>query len=72
MKINTLFVFTFSVVQTINCFAQSPDNILDKHLQKIYSQSNFPGFAISIINKDSTLFAKSYGYADKVKKIPYS
>jgi CubicO group peptidase (beta-lactamase class C family) len=45
---------------------------LHKSLQKIHQQSNFPGFAIALVKDDSTLFANSYGYADKASKKPYT
>lgn len=72
MRINIFLALAFLVVQTISCFAQSPDKNLDKNLTKIYKESNFPGFSISIIKGDSTLYTKSYGYADKSKKTPYT
>ena len=72
MRINIFLALAFLVVQTISCFAQSPDKNLDKNLTKIYKESNFPGFSISIIKGDSTLYTKSYGYANKSKKTPYT
>jgi CubicO group peptidase (beta-lactamase class C family) len=72
MRINTFLALVFLVGQTISCSAQSSDKILNKNLTKIYKESNFPGFAISIIKEDSTLYAKSYGFADKTKKTPYT
>ena len=62
-----LFAFLF-----FSCNAQKADNNLDKSLTTIYKNSNFPGFAITIIKNDSILFAKSYGFANKEKKIPYT
>ncbi len=59
-------------VQFASCSAQSSYKVLDKTLTKIYKESNFPGFAISIIKGDSSLFSKSYGYADKAKKLTYT
>jgi CubicO group peptidase (beta-lactamase class C family) len=67
-----ILFLVFLVLQT-NCgSAQSSDKNLHKNLTKIYKESNFPGFAISIIKGDSTLYTKSYGYADKIKKTPYT
>ena len=62
-----LFAFLF-----FSCNAQKVDNNLDKSLTPIYKNSNFPGFAITIIRNDSVLFSKSYGFANKEKKIPYT
>jgi CubicO group peptidase (beta-lactamase class C family) len=72
MRINTFLALVPLVTQAIICSAQPPEEILDKDLTNIYQKSNFPGFAISIINRDSTLYARSYGYADKSKKTPYT
>jgi CubicO group peptidase (beta-lactamase class C family) len=72
MKFYTLLLFTLFVSQFVSCSAQSPEKALDKKLEQIYKESNFPGFAISIIKDDTTLFAKSYGYADKLRKKEYT
>ena len=72
MKINKILFLILIAIQTINCSAQSPDKILDKTLSKIYQESNFPGFAVTVVKTDSTLFANSYGYADRIKKVPYT
>jgi CubicO group peptidase (beta-lactamase class C family) len=71
MKKNIFLTLVLSI-EVIICTAQSPINILDKSLTKIYKESNFPGFAISIIKDDSILFSKGYGYANKSKKTPYT
>ncbi|MCP9746849.1 class A beta-lactamase-related serine hydrolase [Lacihabitans sp. CS3-21] len=72
MSRNISLALAFLVVQSLGGLAQSPDKNLDKSLSKIYKESNFPGFAISILKADTTLFAKSYGFADKSKKTPYT
>ncbi|GAB3280955.1 serine hydrolase domain-containing protein [Larkinella harenae] len=45
---------------------------MDKALRTIHKKSNFPGFAIAVVKKDSLCFSNSYGYADKRKKKPYT
>lgn len=72
MSRNISLALAFLVIHSICGFAQSPDKNLDKSLSKIYKDSNFPGFAITILKGDTTLFAKSYGFADKSKKTPYT
>jgi CubicO group peptidase (beta-lactamase class C family) len=72
MRIFSLIFFSFFTFQFSACVAQPSNQKLDKSLQKIYKESNFPGFAISILRSDSILFSKSYGYANKEKKIPYT
>ncbi len=51
--------------------AQTPEGLLNKSLAKIYKKSNFPGFTISVVTEDSTLFSQSYGYADKKRRLAY-
>jgi len=41
---------------------------LDLKLNKISKESNIPGFAISVVNADSLLFNKGYGYSDLKNK----
>lgn len=72
MKISKILTVALIAIQTIGCSAQSPDKILDKTLSKIYNESNFPGFTLTIVKNDTTLFAKCYGYADKTKKTSYT
>lgn len=52
--------------------AQNNNQTLDKSLKKIYTKSNFPGFAIAVIKPDTVLFSKGYGYADRKTKTPYT
>jgi CubicO group peptidase (beta-lactamase class C family) len=72
MRIYSLIILFLLTIQFSACVAQPNNVTLDKSLQKIYKESNFPGFAISIVTPDSVLFSKSYGYANKEKKIPYT
>ena len=62
------------LASTINaeCVAQQNNSALDKELEQIYRKSDFPGFAVSIIQNDSVLFAKGYGFADIKAKMPYT
>jgi CubicO group peptidase (beta-lactamase class C family) len=66
-----LFTGFCSFILLFQSFTQN-NQALDKSLQKIYSKSNFPGFAIAIIKPDTVLFSKGYGYADKKTKTPYT
>ncbi|HWV75539.1 MAG TPA: serine hydrolase domain-containing protein [Pseudosphingobacterium sp.] len=52
--------------------AQSAKDSLTKLLNEQCNQSGFPGFSVSIVNKDSILYEHAFGYADIEKKIPYS
>ncbi|MGD1945067.1 MAG: serine hydrolase domain-containing protein [Croceivirga sp.] len=46
--------------------------ILDAELTKISSLGLLRGYGVTIVNKDSTLFAKGYGFSDVEGKSPYS
>lgn len=72
MRINIFPTLLIVAILFSACSAQSPYKSLDKELEKIHKGSNFPGFAISIIRGDSSIFSKSYGYADRTKKTPYT
>ena len=72
MRINIFLLFVIGAFQLSACSAQPSSKSLDEKLAKIYKESNFPGFAISIIRGDSSIFLKSYGFADKSKKTPYT
>lgn len=41
-------------------------------ISKIYEQSDFNGFAVSIVNDQGTLYQQGFGYADVENKIPYT
>lgn len=41
-------------------------------ISKIYEQSNFNGFTVSIVNDKGTLYQQGFGYADVENKIPYT
>lgn len=41
-------------------------------ISKIYKQSDFNGFTVSIVNDKGTLYQQGFGYADVENKIPYT
>ena len=51
--------FTTVISQTSNQLQQ-----LDSYYSKSFQEWNIPGMAIAIVNKDSIVFSKGYGYAD--------
>lgn len=62
-----LFQFVFNIIN-----AQNYSDTLDKELSKILTNSQLPGFGVSIVNKEGIVYQKGFGYADKEKKIPYT
>jgi CubicO group peptidase (beta-lactamase class C family) len=71
MKKHLILVLIYSFIST-SCQGQISTDELDKRLTKIQKQSNFPGFAVAIVNKDSILFSKGYGFSNRETKTPYS
>ena len=52
--------------------AQSINDSLTIELNKLSKENNLVGFGVAIVNKDSIMFAKGFGYADKDTKSPYT
>ena len=52
--------------------AQSISDSITVELTKLSEESNLVGFGVSILNKDSIVYAKGFGYADKESKTPYT
>lgn len=66
-SITVLLVFTFNIGN-----AQNYSDTLDIELSKILTNSQLPGFGVSIVNKERILYQKGFGFANKEKKIPYT
>ncbi|AZB08022.1 class A beta-lactamase-related serine hydrolase [Chryseobacterium sp. G0162] len=47
-------------------------NSLDVEINKIYQQGNFNGFSVAIVNDQSTLYQKGFGFSDIKEKKPYT
>ncbi|REC62071.1 serine hydrolase [Chryseobacterium pennae] len=45
---------------------------LDLDINKIYQQGNFNGFSVSIVNDETTLYQKGFGFSDIKEKKPYT
>jgi CubicO group peptidase (beta-lactamase class C family) len=72
MKLIQTIVFFVFALELCSCSTQKNIEKLDISINSIYKKSNFPGFAIAIIKEDSIVFSKGYGFADIVKKTPYT
>ncbi len=59
LSIAATLCFTAIISQTSNQLQQ-----LDSYYSKSFQEWNIPGMAIAIVNKDSIVFTKGYGYAD--------
>jgi len=52
--------------------AQSIKDSITTELTELSNDSDLVGFGVAIINKDSIVYAKGFGYADKESKTPYT
>jgi len=52
--------------------AQSIKDSITTELTELSNNSNLVGFGVAIVNKDSIVYAKGFGYADKESKTPYT
>ena len=52
--------------------AQSIIDSLTQELTELNNNSSLVGFAVAIVNNDSIIYAKGFGYADKNTKSPYT
>lgn len=68
MKLNYLFI-TFALTSTL-IFSQTTEQLksLDSYFKKSLNEWQVPGMAIAIVNADSIVFSKGYGYANITKK----
>lgn len=68
MKLVKLSLLLFFLVTT--AFSQTTQQLkhLDSYFQKTLNEWQIPGMAIAIVNADSIIFSKGYGYANIEKK----
>ena len=52
--------------------AQSINDSITIELNRLTKNTNLIGFGVAIVNKDSIVYSKGFGYADKEAKIPYT
>ncbi len=63
LSLIVVFLFTTTYSQT-----ESHLQLLDEYYSKALKEWNIPGMAIAIVNKDSIIFSKGYGYTNLKKK----
>lgn len=61
MKAKCIIVF---LIYSSLLYSQSRYIKVEKELEKIYKNSDFPGFAVGIVKNDSIVFSKGYGFAN--------
>lgn len=70
MKKMTILVLILAI--NISIKAQSINDSITIELTKLGKKSSLVGFGVAIVNKDSIIYAKGFGYADKDTKSPYT
>ncbi|MFD2917141.1 serine hydrolase domain-containing protein [Psychroserpens luteus] len=70
-----LLIWTFLLFTNIT-IAQSnekfPSESITKKLTELSDKNSIVGFSVAIVNRDSILYAKGFGYSDKEKKTLYT
>ncbi|OWW24483.1 hypothetical protein B4Q04_14295 [Zobellia sp. OII3] len=64
-----LIVFLLIVVSGVS---QNPNDLITSELEQIKNHSNLVGFGVAIVNKDSIVYAKGFGFSNKELKTQYT
>jgi CubicO group peptidase (beta-lactamase class C family) len=64
------FLLTSILLFCYSAIAQN-SNVLHEQVLQLSKQSGLSGFTVSILNADSVLFSRGYGYANKEQNITY-
>ncbi|MFT0714792.1 serine hydrolase domain-containing protein [Flagellimonas lutimaris] len=72
MNIKTLISFTLIFLGIYSLQSQQQTDSITKELNRIQENSNLVGFAVAIVNKDSIVYSKGFGYSNKEQQIPYT
>lgn len=77
-KISTFFIVSILLIscQTMknnpSSASHKMNDSLDMEVNTIYQQGNFNGFSVSIVNDESTLYQKGFGFSDVETKKVYT
>lgn len=64
--------FLFLIGLSISVSGQTTTQEFDQALTNAFKNSNIPGMAVAIVNKDKVLYQNQFGYADVATKKPYT
>jgi len=67
-----IFMLVLALAINTSIKAQSINDSITIELSKLSKNNNLVGFGVAIVNKDSIVYAKGFGYADKETKTPYT
>ena len=68
MKFKKLCVLLFFVITSVYSQTKEQLNRLDAYFQKSLTEWQIPGMAIAIVNADSIVFSKGYGFSNIEKQ----
>lgn len=68
----TGIIISLMLAVNISVMAQGIDDSLSIELSKLSKNSSLVGFGVALVNKDSSVYAKGFGQADKETKTPYT
>ncbi len=67
-----LLSFLCIVMGVYSLQSQQQTDSITQELKRIQESSNLVGFAVAIVNKDSTVYSKGFGYSNKEQQQPYT
>jgi CubicO group peptidase (beta-lactamase class C family) len=67
-----IFLLAIILVVSTSIRAQNVKDSITIELTELSNNSNLVGFSVAIVNKDSIVYAKGFGFADKKTKMPYT
>lgn len=67
-----LLSFLCIVMAVYSVQSQQQTDSITKELNRIQESSNLVGFAVAIVNKDSIVYSKGFGYSNKEQQKPYT
>ncbi|MGK9123904.1 beta-lactamase family protein [Olivibacter sp. SA151] len=72
MKGRNIITFLICFLQIFNTFGQNYLDSLDKKLAEAFEKTNIPGFTACILNKNGIIYQKSFGFANKEDRTPFT
>lgn len=71
-RMRALLSFLCIVMGVYSLQSQQQTDSITKELNRIQESSNLVGFAVAIVNKDSIVYSKGFGYSNKEQQQPYT
>ena len=72
MKLLIWIFLLFTNITIAQTNEKFPTDSITKELTELSDKNSIVGFSVAVVNRDSILYAKGFGYSDKEKKILYT